>query len=225
MPKNSEEWVHVAIFIAWVAHTDLLTHCDLVTPYGDIYFIWVNIGSGNALLPYSTKPLSKPMLTFHWCGPVIIHLRANSQEISQPSITRISLKISYLKFHSYLPGVNETHWGRDKMDAISQTTFSNAISWMKMFEFRLKFHWSLFLRFQLTIYQHWFRYWLGAVQATSHYLNQWWLIYWCIYASLGLNELTNGACCLAAITILVPYHIVNTLKPRQNDCHFSDDIF
>ena len=27
------------------------------------------------------------------------------------------------------------------------------------------------------------------VQATSHYLNQWWLDYRCIYASLGLNEL------------------------------------
>ena len=26
-------------------------------------------------------------------------------------------------------------------------------------------------------------------QATSHYLNQWWLIYWRIYASLGLNDL------------------------------------
>ena len=25
-----------------------------------------------------------------------------------------------------------THWGRDKMAAISQTTFSNAFSWMKM---------------------------------------------------------------------------------------------
>ena len=24
---------------------------------------------------------------------------------------------------------------------------------------------------------------------TSHFLNQWWLNYWCIYASLGLNEL------------------------------------
>ena len=24
---------------------------------------------------------------------------------------------------------------------------------------------------------------------TSHYLNQWWLVYWCIYASLSLNEL------------------------------------
>ena len=83
-----------------------------------------------------------------------------------------------------------THWGRDKIDAISQTTFSNAFSWMKMHEFRLRFHWSLFLRFELTIFQYWFRYWLGAGQATSHYLNQWWLDYRRIYASLGLNELT-----------------------------------
>ena len=75
------------------------------------------------------------------------------------------------------------------MDAISQTTFSNALSWMKMFEFRLKFHWNLFPRVQLTIFQHWFRWWLGAVQATSHYLNQRWLVYRRIYASLGLNEL------------------------------------
>ena len=32
--------------------------------------------------------------------------------------------------------------------------------------------WSLFLGVQLTISQHWFRWWLGADQATSHYLNQ-----------------------------------------------------
>ena len=74
------------------------------------------------------------------------------------------------------------------MDAISQTTFSSAFSWMKMFEFRLKF---LFWRVQLTIFQHWFRYWLGAVQGTSHYLNQCWLVYRRIYASLGLNELID----------------------------------
>ena len=74
------------------------------------------------------------------------------------------------------------------MVAVSQT-LSNAFSWMKMLEFRLKFHWSLFLRVQLTIFQHWFRKWLGADQATSHYLTQWWLAYRCIYASLGLNEL------------------------------------
>ena len=84
---------------------------------------------------------------------------------------------------------NLTHWGRDKMDAISQTTFSIAFSWMKIFEYRLKLHWNLFLRVQLTIFQHWFRWWLGVSQATSHYLNQWWLVYRRVYASLGLNEL------------------------------------
>ena len=30
------------------------------------------------------------------------------------------------------------------------------IFWMRMYEFRLRLHWSLFLRFQLTIFQHWF---------------------------------------------------------------------
>ena len=34
---------------------------------------------------------------------------------------------------------------------------SNGFSRMKMFTFRLKFHWSLFLRVQLIIFQHWFR--------------------------------------------------------------------
>ena len=65
--------------------------------------------------------------------------------------------------------------------------FSKAFSWMKIYEFQLKFHWSLFV----TICQHWFRWWLGANQATSHYLNQWWLDHWHIYASLGLNKLND----------------------------------
>ena len=60
--------------------------------------------------------------------------------------------IVYLQVSSHL-----THRGRDKMATVSQTTLSNAFSWMKMLEFRLRFHWSLFLRVQLTIFQHWFR--------------------------------------------------------------------
>ena len=70
---------------------------------------------------------------------------------------------------------------------IFRTTFSNAFSWMKMYEF----HWILFRRVQLTIFQHWIRSWLGTVQGTSHYLKQCWLVYWRINASLGLNELTK----------------------------------
>ena len=46
--------------------------------------------------------------------------------------------------------VSLTHWGRDKMAAIFQTTFSNAFPWMKMCEFRLRFHWILFPMVQLT---------------------------------------------------------------------------
>ena len=47
--------------------------------------------------------------------------------------------------------VSLTHWGRDKMSTIFQTTFSKAFSWKKMCQFWLKFHWNLFLflRFQL----------------------------------------------------------------------------
>ena len=50
-----------------------------------------------------------------------------------------------------------THWGRDEMDNISKMTFSNVFSSMKMFEFRLRSHWSLFLMVRLTIFQHCFR--------------------------------------------------------------------
>ena len=84
-----------------------------------------------------------------------------------------------------------THWGRDKMAAISQTRFSNAFSWMEMCEFRSRFHWSLFLGIRLTTFKHWFRWWLGTDKATSHYLNRWWLDYRRKYAPLGLTEL-NG---------------------------------
>ena len=44
-----------------------------------------------------------------------------------------------------------THWGQDKIAAISQTTFSDPFSGMKMYKFWLTFHWSLFPRIQLTI--------------------------------------------------------------------------
>ena len=75
------------------------------------------------------------------------------------------------------------------MAVIFPTTFSHAFSWMKMCTYRLRFHWSLLPVVQLTIFQYWFRQWLGAGQAISHYLNQWWLIYGRMYASLGFNEL------------------------------------
>ena len=56
------------------------------------------------------------------------------------------------------------------------------IFWKEYIWIPLKFHWSLLL-WMLTILQHWFRYWFGVFQATSHYLNQLWLVYWRIYVT------------------------------------------
>ena len=45
------------------------------------------------------------------------------------------------------------------------------------------------LKGPIEISQHWFRLRPGADLATSHYLNQWWFVYWHMYALLDLNEL------------------------------------
>ena len=58
-----------------------------------VTYIWVNIGSGNGLLPDGTKPLPEPMLTDdQWglkCG---IHLRPILQEVLKISTLKMSLK-------------------------------------------------------------------------------------------------------------------------------------
>ena len=53
------------------------------------------------------------------------------------------------------PGGHLTHLPQDKM--VTNSPFSNAFSWMKSFVLWFEFHWSLFLRVQFTISQHWFR--------------------------------------------------------------------
>ena len=87
------------------------------------------------------------------------------------------------KVYKECPGQNSSHFDINtlkpwQMVAILQTTFSNTFSWMNRCGIRLKFRWSLFLRVQLIIFQYWYRKWLGAYQATGHYLNLCWLVYW-----------------------------------------------
>ena len=79
----------------------------------------------------------------------------------------------------YINIFRPTQNGRHFPDDIFECIFLNEIC-----KFQLIFHWSLFLRAQLTIFQHWFRLWLGTGQATSHCLNQWWLVYWRLYKTI-----------------------------------------
>ena len=53
-------WLDNRTFHTYTWDAPSLTHCGLVTKQ-----IWVNIGSGNGLLPDGTKPLPEPMLTYN----------------------------------------------------------------------------------------------------------------------------------------------------------------
>ena len=79
----------------------IVTHCDLVTSYGDID-PWVNISLGNGLLPDGTKPLPEPMLTEHQWGSVVL----TSQEVLKISIHKTSLINTLVKLLPSLSGAS-----------------------------------------------------------------------------------------------------------------------
>ena len=66
--------------------------------------IWVNIGSGNGLLPDDTKPLPEPMMTYQWS---FVHPTTILQAAPEISDHGMSLKIIILKLQSHLPGASE----------------------------------------------------------------------------------------------------------------------
>ena len=127
-----------------------------------------------------------------------------------------------------------THWGRDRMASIFQTTFSNQLSWMEICTFRLRFHWSLFPGVRLTTFHHWLRLWLGAVQATSHCLKQWWLVYLRIYASPRVNQSTETRhdslriCLQMSIYLCVNYMYTRWIMVKElqyEDTWFHDSVY
>ena len=87
---------------------------------------------------------------------IIINHNATSSRICSYLITLYLLCIQDTHY-DIEPMFMLTHRGRDNLAAISQTTFSNAFSWMKMNEFLLRFHCSLFPRVKWTKFDHWFR--------------------------------------------------------------------
>ena len=66
--------------------------------------------------------------------------------------------------------------GRHYPDDIFKWIFLNENIWIAM---------NISMKFDpnspFNLFQHWFRSWLGTDQATSHYLKQWWVVYWHIY--------------------------------------------
>ena len=75
-------------------------------------------------------------------------------DVNSPDVTKYLMSGTLI---IYIIWNDLTHWGQDKMAPIFQTIFSNVFFRMRMYELRLRFHWTLFQRFELTIFQHWFR--------------------------------------------------------------------
>ena len=132
---------------------------------------------------------------------------------------------------------NLTHWGRDKIAAISQTAFSNAISSIKISNSRLSLHWRLFLSFQLTMFQNLAQImvWcpvndkplsgslmlnvLMHICLNNHNENAWLLLYILFPVSNNLDVKTRYCCkfCVVNISfILLPFKFTEipcTLRP------------
>ena len=110
---------------------------------------------------------------------------------------------------SSLNTLKPTQYGSHFPDDIFKCIF-----WMKIYEFRLRFHWNVSLRVQLTLFQHWIN-WLVTDQSTIHYLNQWWLDYWCINTPFDLNELTDESIYHNGIYTITP----DSLKCFEESMH------
>ena len=74
-----------------------------------------------------------------------------------------------------------------QMDTLSQTTFPQHFSSMKIVVFWLKFRWNMFARVQLTIIRHWYNALAPNRRQAIIWTNDG-LVWWRIYASLSLNE-------------------------------------
>ena len=114
-----------------------------------------------------------------------------------------------------------TQWGRDKMAAIFQTTFSNSFTWMKMHEFQIRFYWRLS---QGSNWQNSSIGWDNGLAPNRRQAIIWTSDgrgYWRIYASLGLNELTHDwfyryetlQKCGIQGSFTIPYAVSLVLRP------------
>ena len=77
-----------------------------------------------------------------------------------------SWRVKSHNINTLRPRQNGHHFAYD----IFKRIFLNENYLIFLFEFYL----NIFPGAQLSICHHWFRWWLGADQATNHYLNQWW---------------------------------------------------
>ena len=112
-----------------------------------------------------------------------------------------TLHVPYIFVTRHEPDGVLTRWGREKMDAISQTSFSNGFSWIKIYEFRLKF--QLVSRGPSNSVP-------ALVDAKP--LSEPMIVYVRIYASLGHNDLDHRPLDFSLNILFKPIHVTKKMK-------------
>ena len=120
-----------------------------LTHWGRVTHICVSkltiLGSDNGLSPEKRQVIICTNAGLLLIGP----LGTNFSEILIKLLTfssqKMRLKVLSVKRRPFCLSLNVlTHSDRDKMAIIYQSTFSNAFSWMEMYELPLRFHWNVF---------------------------------------------------------------------------------
>ena len=98
--KFNKFGIKLWIFSLKQLHVNVFAKCHSICPGPNVLIVawwchmaadnWVNIGSGNGLVPDSPKPLPEPMVSTWFSGT---HLTPISQEVLKISIHKISLEI------------------------------------------------------------------------------------------------------------------------------------
>ena len=120
------------------------------------FFVHGIHGFSNTEFTYTECMVNRAALAlmWHYCNGTVLWRQVLNGHLWQHLL---SSTFNTQHLTSVLLANASAHWGRDKMAATLQATFSTEFSWMKMYQFQLKFHWSFFLRAKLTLSPHWFR--------------------------------------------------------------------
>ena len=151
-PFRIWKWTWLNFNLAWMSNHMLSNVWDKIT-YPFLKFNVQPFTLGKGLV-----------MSSHFIMGVVIYPRIKVFQMGNPhlgvpmflsvvQISKYNLWVSNTRF--VIMGVNSSHL--DEMNAISQTIFLNAFSYMNSFVFWFEYHWNLLLWVQLIISERWFR--------------------------------------------------------------------
>ena len=192
-PGASVNWVAMGLWIS-VVPSSTATNWWWLSFFSDILkMFFQQNGFETALCKLSVvvfwsqrvKTTQKKIITLSTqLGPTRhIWVKINLYNGLMPMRIKVKPKLISLMTHPLI------HWGRDEIDTILQTAFSNVFTWTKMYKLRLRFSLNFVPKVRINNIPALVQIMACRRPGDKPLYDQWWLVYCRIYASLGLSEL------------------------------------